>query len=144
MFNIHICHKITGNEEDVADTDFELQATLKLKNLYFLPLYARIYHISAMMNNQVSSWHEVWMKIQHFEWTTTSYHKSVLECWQRLILLDQVTYTVLNHCPSHLNNVQLCCVSLLYVFCPIAFVARVTYWLQCARSLPCVRVFTAL
>ena len=73
----NICDMIKGNESDVGNIDFELQAKRGGKFLYFT-LFLNLKKCSYLCN-QMSDWDGVWIKMQHFKWTSDLNKKSKIE-----------------------------------------------------------------
>ena len=73
LFIFGICDMIKGNESDVRNIDFELEAKKGEKLLCFT-LFFELTNCSYLCN-QMSGWDGVWIKMEFFEWTSHSYWK---------------------------------------------------------------------
>ena len=59
---------IKGNESDVGNIDFELQAKTGDKCLYFILFLASKNWL--YLYNQMSNWDGVWIKMWHLKWAS--------------------------------------------------------------------------
>ena len=79
-FTDNICDMINGNESDVGNIDFELQAK-RGDNFLCFTLFWTSQNYSYLLN-QMSDWNGVWIKMQQFNWTSDLYWKIKIEyCW---------------------------------------------------------------